>query len=81
MKQFKVRERKLIWCKSKTDSDSLDGRRTNEMTVYGKNRFQVGLFVDVLYSQNPFDERGFYLLLISEGRRIKHKNRWIDFQK
>ena len=36
-----------------------------------KNCFQVGLFVDVLYSQNPFDERGF--IFIANERREKDK--------
>jgi hypothetical protein len=35
------------------------------MTVYGKNSFQLGLFVDVLLLPNPFAERGFCFLSIA----------------
>ncbi|ACA39619.1 hypothetical protein P799_05745 [Lysinibacillus sphaericus CBAM5] len=38
-----------------------------------KMYIQVGLFIDVLYSQNPFVKGVFLFIEASEGRRIEKK--------
>jgi len=43
-----------------------------------KNNIQLGLFVDVLYSQNPFDVKGFLFFIANERREKDKAQKQVD---